>query len=92
MQLEDFKSKANQAITELKTIKPEEAVIVHHDDADGLCSAAITKKALEREGIKVKTFCLEKVYTEVIRDVHSKSGQTIFYVDIGSAHADLIST
>ncbi len=91
MQLEDFKSKANQAIKELKAIKPEEAVIVHHDDADGLCSAAITKKTLEREGIKAKTFCLEKVYTEVIEDVHSKSGQTIFYVDIGSAHADLIS-
>lgn len=91
MQLEDFKSKANQAIKELKAIKPKEAIIVHHDDADGLCSAAITKKTLEREGIKVKTFCLEKVYTEVIGDVHSKSGQTIFYVDIGSAHADLIS-
>jgi len=91
MQLEDFKSKANQAIKELKAVKPKEAVIVHHDDADGLCSAAITKKTLEREGIKVKTFCLEKVYTEVIEDLHSKAGQTIFYVDIGSAHADLIS-
>lgn len=91
MQLEDFKSKANQAITELKAVKPKEAIIVHHDDADGLCSAAITKKTLEREGIKAKTFCLEKVYTEVIEDLHSKSGQTIFYVDIGSAHADLIS-
>lgn len=91
MQLEDFKSKANQAIKELKAVKPKEAVIVYHDDADGLCSAAITKRALEREGIKVKTFCLEKVYTEVIGDVHSKSGQTVFYVDIGSAHADLIA-
>jgi len=91
MQLEDFESKANQAITELKAVKPKEAIIVHHDDADGLCSAAITKRALEREGIKAKTFCLEKVYTEVIGDLHSKSGQTIFYVDIGSSHADLIS-
>jgi len=91
MQLENFKSKANQVVKELKAVKPKEAVIVHHDDADGLCSAAITKGALEREGIKAKTFCLEKVYTEVIEDLHSKSGQTIFYVDIGSAHADLIS-
>ena len=91
MQLEDFKSKANLAIEELKAAKPKEAIIIHHDDADGLCSAAITKRALEREGIKAKTFCLEKVYTEVIGDVHSRSGQTIFYVDIGSSHADLIS-
>jgi len=91
MQLEEFKKKANQAITELRAAKPEEATIVHHDDADGLCSAAITKRALEREGIKVKTFCLEKVYTKVIEGLHSKTGQTIFYVDIGSSHADLIS-
>jgi len=91
MELEEFTNKANQAITELKMGKPREAMIVHHDDADGLCSAAITKRALEREGIKVKTFCLEKVYTEVIEDIHSTAGQTIFYVDIGSSHADIIS-
>lgn len=91
MRLREFKKKATQTIAELKTEKPKEAIIVHHDDADGLCSAAITKRALQREGIEVKTFCLEKLYTEVIEDVHSKAGQTIFYVDIGSAHADLIS-
>jgi len=91
MQLEDFKKKANQAIAELKAVKPKEAIVVHHDDADGLCSAAITKQALEREGIKAKTFCLEKVYTEVIEDLHSKAGQTIFYADIGSSHGDMIS-
>jgi len=75
----------------LRATKPKEALIVHHDDADGLCSAAITKRALEREGVKAKTFCLEKIYTEVIEGLHSKAGQTIFYVDIGSSHADLIS-
>jgi len=91
MQLEEFNQKANEAIEELEAAKPKEAMIIHHDDADGLCSAAITKRALEREEIKVKTFCLEKVYTEVIEDLHSKAGQTIFYVDIGSPHADLIS-
>jgi single-stranded DNA-specific DHH superfamily exonuclease len=91
MKLEDFKNKASQAIANLKAESPKEAFIIHHDDADGLCSAAITKKMLEREGIRVRTFCLEKVYTEVIADLHSRRGQTIFYVDIGSSHADLIS-
>jgi single-stranded-DNA-specific exonuclease len=91
MQIEEFNEKANKAIEELKAAKPKEAMIIHHDDADGLCSAAITKRALEREKVKVKTFCLEKVYTEVIEDLHSKAGQTIFYVDIGSPHADRIS-
>jgi single-stranded-DNA-specific exonuclease len=91
MQIEEFNQKANKAIEELKAASPKEAMIIHHDDADGLCSAAITKRALEREKVKVQTFCLEKVYTEVIEDLHSKAGRTIFYVDIGSPHADRIS-
>ena len=91
MSLKEFEEKADQAVMELKKEKAREAIIVHHDDADGLCSAAITKKALERERIRVKTFCLEKIYTEVVEDLHSRAGQVIFYVDIGSSHADLIS-
>jgi len=91
MQIEEFSQKANEAIEELKAANPKKAMIIYHDDADGLCSAAITKRALEREKVKIKTFCLEKVYTEVIEDLHSKAGQTIFYVDLGSPHADLIS-
>ncbi len=91
MQLEGFEKRAAQVIQQFRSVNPEEAIIVHHDDADGLCSAAITKKALEREGLRVRTFCLEKVYPEVIKGLHSKSEKTIFYVDIGSSHADLIS-
>lgn len=89
--LDEFERKAKEAVTELRKEKLKVATVVHHDDADGLCAGAITKKALEREGIKVKMFCLEKFYEEVVEDLHSKTGQTIFYADIGSAHADLIS-
>ncbi|MEM2946875.1 MAG: DHH family phosphoesterase [Candidatus Bathyarchaeia archaeon] len=91
MSLQDFDRYLDNVISILKKETPKEVVIIHHDDADGLCSAAITQKALEREGIKTKTLCLEKVYAEVIENIHSKTGQTIFYVDIGSSHADLIS-
>lgn len=91
MSLQDFDRYLDNVISILKKETPKEVVIIHHDDADGLCSAAIAQKALEREGIKTKTLCLEKVYAEVIENIHSKTGQTIFYVDIGSSHADLIS-
>lgn len=91
MELSDFRRRVIQAFDELKALKLKEIILVFHDDADGLCSAAICKKALEREGFQVKPFCLEKVYTEVIESLHSKSGQAMFYVDIGSSHADLIS-
>jgi hypothetical protein len=91
MCLEKFQRIANRAIQQIKSDNPKEVIIVHHDDADGLCSAAIIQRALQREGMRTRTFCLEKVYPEVVEDLHSKSGKTIFYVDIGSSHADLIA-
>jgi single-stranded-DNA-specific exonuclease len=91
MSMQDFKRYAEQAVIKFRKEKAEEVLIVHHDDADGLCSAAIIKKALEREELRAESFCLEKIYKEVISDIHSKDERIIFYADIGSSHADLIS-
>ncbi|MEM2463099.1 MAG: DHH family phosphoesterase [Candidatus Bathyarchaeia archaeon] len=93
MSMQAFKEKAGYAVTMLKKHckESEKVVIVHHDDADGLCSAAIMTRVLEREGLAAETLCLEKVYEEVLTDLHSKERVIFFYVDIGSSHADLIS-
>jgi len=91
MSFEDFGKKVGMAISELKKASSREITLVHHDDADGLCSGAIMKATLEREGYMIKAFCLEKVYPEVVEDLHKRKGATIFYSDIGSAHADFIS-
>jgi len=91
MNFREFEKKASTAIIELRNMKPKQIMLIHHDDADGLSAGAITKATLEREGIEVKTFCLEKVYPEIVEDVHKRRGATIFYADIGSAHADYIS-
>jgi single-stranded-DNA-specific exonuclease len=91
MTLEDYNKKVRTAISELKKTQAKETTLVYHDDADAICSCAITKTALEREGYKVKAFCLEKVYPEVIKDAHKGRDKVIFYSDIGSAHADYIS-
>jgi single-stranded-DNA-specific exonuclease len=88
---EDFEDKASAAILELKSLRPKDVTLVHHDDADGLSSGAVMKTALEREGFVVNTFCLEKIYFEVVEDIHKGSGKSILYCDIGSAHADFIS-
>jgi len=91
MTYEEFGKKIGEAISELKQTKPKKIILVHHDDGDGLCSAAITKTTLEREGYTVKPLCLEKIYPEVITSLHDGSGKVIFYADIGSSHADFIS-
>lgn len=91
MGYEEFRKKVGVAISELKRMEPKEIVLVHHDDGDGLCSVAVTKVALEREGYGVKPFCLEKAYPEVVKSLHEGDGRVIFYCDIGSSHADFIS-
>jgi len=91
MSFKDFRERALQAISTLKSEKIKEVLVVHHDDGDGISSGAITKACLEREGYAVQTLCLEKVYPEVIEDIHSQSGRVIFYSDIGSSHGDFIS-
>jgi single-stranded-DNA-specific exonuclease len=91
MSLKDYNKKVRVAISELKKAEAKEIFLVYHDDADGLCSCAITKASLEREGYRIKAFCLEKVYPEVVEDVHKGRDKVIFYSDIGSAHADFMS-
>lgn len=81
----------HKAINEFRKCPTKTVTLIHHDDCDGLCSAAVVKTALEREGYGVKTFCLEKIYPEVIESLHENVGKIIFYVDIGSSHANLIS-
>ena len=91
MSLERFKDKALRVISEFRDRSAEEVILIHHDDADGLASAAIIKASIEREGCHVRTLCLEKPYPEVIKSIHEGYDKIIFYVDIGSSHADLIS-
>lgn len=86
-----FTENASKAIRALKTVETGEVILIHHDDADGVASGAVIRRALEREGFRVRSVCLEKVYPEVIEFIHSKDNQILFYSDIGSSHADLIS-
>jgi single-stranded DNA-specific DHH superfamily exonuclease len=88
---EKFASEFKKTISQLVKQKAKEITLVHHDDADGLCSAALTQEALKREGFKVNSFCLEKIYPEVIQALHFSKGRTIFYADIGSGQASFIS-
>lgn len=68
-----------------------DAIVVFHDDADGISSAAIAKLALERMGMSTTPVCLEKTYPMVLEKLHSVEEKLFVYVDIGSAHADWIS-
>ncbi|HIE14009.1 TPA: DHH family phosphoesterase [Candidatus Bathyarchaeota archaeon] len=91
MGLDRFRSRAEEAVSEIRGCGYRDVLLIHHDDADGLSSAAVMMHALQAEGFEVRLLCLEKVYPEVIRSVHDEWDGIIVYTDIGSAHGDMIS-
>jgi single-stranded DNA-specific DHH superfamily exonuclease len=86
-----LKEEILNAIKELKKFGKKEVTLIHHDDADGISSASIIYESLRRENFEVKKFCLEKLFPEVVKELHSKKGSVYFYVDIASSHAKFIS-
>ncbi len=89
--MDEFKLRAGEALNKLNERKGKEVLLVHHDDADGLCSSSIMLETLRRNGFRVKTICLEKFFPEVLRNLHRGREASFIYCDLGSPHADLIS-
>ncbi len=65
----------------------KEVLVLHHNDTDGLSSAAILVRAFDRENIRVRRICLEKPYPEVVGELFRDSATSatlILIVDFGS--------
>ncbi len=86
-----FQSRLELAKGRLKESRIESAVIFHHDEADGLTSAALAKLALESVGLGTELICLDKLYPEVVADIGTRLGLVIVYSDLGSGHVDLLT-
>ena len=67
----------------------DDFAVVHHYDADGITSGAITIKALTRAGKKVKSLCLKQLYKENIEEVRAL-GKNYLFVDFGSGQLDYL--
>ena len=66
-------------------------MVVHHDEADGLCSGALTKVSLEKLGLPTRLICVDKLYPEIARDVEGGPRRVVVYADIGSGHVEWLS-
>jgi single-stranded-DNA-specific exonuclease len=86
--LDGFQSSLKAAASAVRSSGLREAVVLHHDEADGLTSAALTKIALSSLGTETRSICLDKLYPEVVKDVESGDPKVIAYVDLGSGHID----
>jgi hypothetical protein len=91
MMLNQLIDAMDQAIQEL-TRWPEKSVqIFHHNDADGLTSGAILTRALERRGLKIQRFCLEKPYPAVLKKIYEQKGKLLIFADFAGRIAPLLS-
>jgi len=79
------------AIREIRQWPEKSVQIFHHNDADGLTSGAILTRAFEREGLKVKRFCLEKPYPAVLKKVFEQEGKLLVFADFAGRIAPLLS-
>lgn len=88
MDLNNFQDRLAKAKSAIEESGLEEGLVLHHDEADGLCSGALTKIALEELSLKTRLICLDKLYPEVVRDIESGPQRVVAYSDIGSGHVD----
>jgi len=90
MSREAFLSAAKESIARMRKAGSE-AVIVHHNDADGLSSAAALQVALSRARFAVQRIPLERVHPPIVARIHDRFPSTILYVDLGGRAAPVIS-
>lgn len=90
MSKNEFLKEIREGINHLRAAGSQ-VTLVHHNDADGLTSAAVLETALARAGFSVQRICIERVHPPIIARIHSESPSTIFYVDLGAQAAPEIS-
>ncbi len=72
--------------------KHTSALVVSHIDADGLTSAAIMGKALEREGIEYKTRFVKQLDMPALSEIANQNPELIIFTDLGSGTLDAIGS
>ncbi|MBF0446169.1 MAG: HAD-IIA family hydrolase, partial [Magnetococcales bacterium] len=77
-------AKHTRYVMDILEASPErDAVVIHHNDGDGITSGTILSTALERAGWKVKTIAVEKLYTQVLEMIFAKFQIPVFFADVG---------
>ena len=69
----------------------EELLLASHIDADGLTSAAIASKALERAGISHAVVFKKQLDETEIADIAARPYETVLFTDFGSGQLDMIA-
>lgn len=76
-----------QAIAFFRESVTNGALILHHNDADGISSGGVVATAVGRESVPFRRIALEKPYPEALKLIlgDMRAGQCAIFVDFGSA-------
>lgn len=74
----------------IRRYEGDRITVVHHNDADGLCSAALLSKVCEYLGFKPELICIEKVYPAIVERIHKDRDGMIIYTDLAGLAAEMI--
>ena len=81
----------DHAVHEVAKMPQKTVQVFHHNDSDGLTSGAILTRAFERQGFRVRRFCLEKPYPAVLEKVYEQRGEILVFADFAGRLAPLLS-
>jgi hypothetical protein len=87
----EFFEWVDRTAEKLRSFVGERVTVVHHNDADGICSGAILSRLCEFLGYEAELICIEKVYPAVVEKIHEgREGGVIIYTDLGGLAAEMI--
>ncbi len=89
--IDDLVDAMKKAIGEMRAWPDQAVHLFHHNDSDGLSSAAILTRAFEREGCAVRRLCLEKPYPQVLEKIYAGAGRILVFADFAGRIAPLLS-
>lgn len=56
--------------------------LIHHNDADGITSRYIMGHALESEGFRIESYCLERAYPNLVAEIYRRIPFPIMMLDL----------
>ncbi len=68
----------------------DRVVVVHHNDADGICAGAILHKSFSALGFEPTLYCIERVHPAIVERIHRREGSLIVYTDLGGLAGEVI--
>lgn len=86
-----LEAQLQEALRRLRAARPGAVLLVHHNDADGLTSAALLAIALEARGYRVECLAVEKIFPEILAAIHARRARVTIYADLAGQNAGTIA-